>query len=390
VGALAETGEWRRAQIELTRVAEEQAALRRVATLVAGQATAEEIFGAVAEEVARLLGADRGAVGRYEPDGTMTVTAFWSSGDRMLPVGTSVALDSDSVAALVQQSGRPSRIDNYDSMSGPVAELVHALGAVPRSTVGAPILAERQIWGAILATTTGLQALPEDAESRLMDFAELVATAISNAVARAELNASRARIVAAGDDTRRRIERDLHDGAQQRLASLALALRVAAGNATAGRDELRDELAQAADAVVLALDELRELSRGIHPAGLSNGGLAPALRALARRSAVPVELDISVIGRLPEGIEVAGYYVVSEVLTNAIKHARASVVRVAVEEHNRSLQLSVFDDGVGGADPTLGSGLTGLRDRVEAIGGMLVVDSPLGAGTTVLASLPLA
>jgi signal transduction histidine kinase len=275
-------------------------------------------------------------------------------------------------------------------MSGPVAELVHALGAVPPSTVGAPILAERQIWGAILATTTGLQALPEDAESRLMDFAELVATAISNAVARAELNASRARIVAAGDDTRRRIERDLHDGAQQRLASLALALRVAAGNATAGRDELRDELAQAADAVVLALDELRELSRGIHPAGLSNGGLAPALRALARRSAVPVELDISVIGRLPEGIEVAGYYVVSEVLTNAIKHARASVVRVAVEEHNRSLQLSVFDDGVGGADPTLGSGLTGLRDRVEAIGGMLVVDSPLGAGTTVLASLPLA
>jgi signal transduction histidine kinase len=380
---------WRRGQLELSRLAEEQAALRRVATMVAGQATAEEIFGTVAEEVARLLRGDRGTVCRYEPDGTMTVVAFWTSENRLLTVGTRVELDGDSVAALVQQVGRPSRIDSYQGLTGPVVELASTLGTAPGSTVGAPILVEGRVWGAILASSTGPAPLPADTESRLMGFAELVATAISNTVARAELNASRARIVAAADETRRRLERDLHDGAQQRLVSVTLELRASAGNTTAGPDELREELLRVANEVTVALDELREISRGIHPAIVSKGGLAPALRALSRRSAIPVELEISTTGRFPERIEVTGYYVVCELLTNTVKHARASVVRVTVEQLNEKLHLSIRDDGVGGADPAGGTGLVGLRDRVEAMEGTMVVDSPVGAGTAVLVSLPL-
>jgi signal transduction histidine kinase len=389
VNAARDLSGWRRAQRELSRLAEEQAALRHVATLVAGHATAEEIFATVAEEVARLLGADRGTVCRYESDGTITVAAFWSRDDRMLVVGTRVALDGDSVAALVQQWGRPSRIDGYEGLSGPVVELATTLGAAPGSTVGAPILVEGRVWGAILASSTGSEPLARDTESRLMGFAELVATAMSNAVAREELDASRARIVTAADETRRRIERDLHDGAQQRLVSVALDLRAAAVDVGAGLDELRAELARAADTVTVALDELREISRGIHPAIVSTGGVGPALRMLARRSAIPVELEVSASGRFPERIEVTSYYVVSELLTNAARHARASVVRVTVEHVNERLHLSVRDDGVGGADPAGGSGLLGLRDRVEAMKGTMVVESPLGAGTAVLVSLPL-
>ena len=380
---------WRRAQLELSRLAEEQAALRRVATLVAGQATAEEIFAAVAEEVARLLGADRGIVCRFEPLGTTTVTAFWTSGERTLPVGTRFELDGYGVAALVQQSGRPSRIGGSEGPAGPVVESANAPGGAAGSAVGAPILVEGRVWGAILATKTEPQPFAADTESRLMGFAELIATAISNAVARAELNASRARIVATADQTRRRIERDLHDGAQQRLASLALELRAAAGNATAEPDELREELARASTEVTAALDELREMSRGIHPAVLSEGGLGPALHTLSRRSAIAVDLEIRTAERFAERVEATGYYVVSEVLANAVKHARASVVSVAVEQVHRTLRVSIRDDGVGGADPARGSGLTGLRDRVEALGGAILVESPLGVGTAVLVTLPL-
>jgi signal transduction histidine kinase len=389
--AVAERGdlfEWRRAQLELIRLAEEQAALRRVATLVAGQATAEEIFATVAQEVARLLRGNRATVCRYESDGSMTVVGSWTSGQRPLPVGARVELEDESIAAAVQQSGRPSRIDD-GRLSGPIVELTNSRGAAPRSTVGAPILAEGCVWGAILAGLTGSKPFTEDAESRLTGFAELVATAISNAVARAELNASRARIVAAADETRRRIERDLHDGAQQRLASLAMQLNAGAGDATAGADELRQELARAAKAVTLALDELREIAHGIHPAILTRGGLAAALRGLARRSAIRMELEMSAPGRFAERIEATAYYVVSELLTNAVKHARASVVHVAVDQTNGMLHLSVRDDGVGGADPARGSGLIGLRDRVEAIGGSIGIESAAGAGTAALVSLPL-
>jgi signal transduction histidine kinase len=248
---------------------------------------------------------------------------------------------------------------------------------------------EGRVWGLILASTTGPEQFAQDTESRLMGFAELVATAISNTVARAELNASRARIVATADDTRRRIERDLHDGAQQLLTSLSLELRAAANDVTAGADELREDLARAATAVTAALDELREIARGIHPAILSEGGLGPAVRSLSSRCAMPVEAEISISGRLPERIEVTAYYVVSEILTNAVKHAHASVVRLAVEQLPGTLRLWIRDDGVGGADPARGSGLVGLRDRVEATGGTILVESPAGSGTAVLVSLPL-
>ena len=241
----------------------------------------------------------------------------------------------------------------------------------------------------LLAGAYEPEPVAEETESRLTRFAELVATAVSDALIRTDLDTSRARIVAAADENRRRIERDLHDGAQQRLATLAVQLRAAAGNLTAGPEELRDVLAEAADAVTAALNEVREIARGIHPSVLSEGGLAPALRALARRSAVPVELTVSTSGRLAERIEVTAYYVVSELLTNAVKHARASVVRVTVEQPDKTLHLSIRDDGVGAADPAQGSGLIGLRDRVEAIGGTVVIQSPAGAGTTVLVSLPL-
>jgi signal transduction histidine kinase len=241
----------------------------------------------------------------------------------------------------------------------------------------------------LLAGAYEPQLAAEDTESRLTRFAELVATAISDALIRADLDNSGARIVAAADETRRRIERDLHDGAQQRLATLAMQLRAEAGNLSARPEELRDMLAQAATAVTAALNDVREIARGIHPAVLSEGGLVPALRALARRSAVPVKLTVSTSGRLAERIEVTAYYVVSELLTNAVKHARASVVRVAVVQPDKTLRLSVRDDGDGGADPARGSGLIGLRDRVEAIGGTFVIQSPAGAGTTVLVSLPL-
>ncbi len=241
----------------------------------------------------------------------------------------------------------------------------------------------------LLAEADGPQQVAEDAGPRLTRFAELIATAISAALIRADLDKSRVRILAAADESRRRIERDLHDGAQQRLATLAVQLRAAAGNLTTGPEELRDVLEQAANEVTAALNEVRDIARGIHPAVLTQGGLAPALQALARRSAVPVRLAVSTSGRPAKHIEVTAYYIVSELLTNAAKHARASVVQVTVEQRDKTLHLSVRDDGVGGADPARGSGLIGLRDRVEAIGGTAVIQSPAGVGTTVLVSLPL-
>jgi signal transduction histidine kinase len=387
-GASGKVTEWHRAQLELTRLAEEQAALRRVATLVAGQGTAEEIFATVAEEVAQLLDADLGMVWRYEPDESMAVAAFWTTGDRTLPVGTRVELEGDSVAALVQRSGRPRRLDSYRGLSGPVIDLANSLGAGPRSTVGAPILAEGRVWGVIVATRTRDEKFADDTESRLVGFAELVATAISNAVTRQELEASRARIVAAADAERRRIERDLHDGAQQRLVTLVVALRRARAKIPVGLDELRADVDRVAEGLAAAVEELREMSRGIHPAVLTEGGLVPALKALGRRSAVPLQLDAAFEHRLPDQVEIVAYYTVSEAVTNASKHAGAAQMWVSMRLEHDTLYLSIRDDGVGGADPRRGSGLIGLADRIEAVGGKLELKSPPGRGTSIAAELP--
>jgi signal transduction histidine kinase len=372
----------------LARLAEEQAALRRVATLVARGAAPEEVFAAVTEEIGELLPVDLADMGRYESDGTVTYVGAWGRAVDHFPVGTRLLLGGKNLSTIVAQTGHSARIDNYADASGPIGVASRETGV--RSAVGTPIIVEGRLWGVMAADSTLEQPLPADTEERLADFTELLATAIANAESRAALAASRARIVAAADETRRRIERDLHDGTQQQLVSLILELRAAEATEPSEVRELRAQLARTAHRLGEVLEELREISRGIHPPILSKGGLDRALRALARRSAVPVELDLRAERRLPEQVEVAAYYVVSEALTNAAKHAQASVVHVELEAHDAIVQLAIRDDGIGGAAPAQGSGLVGLSDRIEALGGTLQVTSPAGNGTTLLIEIPLA
>jgi signal transduction histidine kinase/CHASE3 domain sensor protein len=373
------------AREELRRVADEQAALRRVATLVARAAPPAELFAAVAEEVGCVLGADVTALTRYDPAGTTTIVAAWSKTGAGPSVGDRAPLGGRTVSTMVFETRRPARVDSYGDDSG--RPRIAATGL--RSGVGAPISVEGRLWGVMLVASTSDEPPPPGTEERLADFTELVATAIANAESRAELTASRARIVATADETRRRIERDLHDGAQQRLVTLALELRGAQAAVPPEFDQLKANLAEIAGGVTDVFHELREMARGIHPAILAEGGLGPALKTLARRSAVPVELDVRTDGRLPEPIEVGAYYVVSETLTNAAKHAQASSVAVDVEAVDGVLRVCIHDDGVGGAEFGRGSGLVGLKDRVEALGGRISVESLRGAGTAVRIELPL-
>jgi signal transduction histidine kinase len=258
-----------------------------------------------------------------------------------------------------------------------------------RSSVGVPVNVEGRLWGAMVVAFTHPELLPENTETRLAGFTELVATAIANAGARAEVTAARARVVAAADQARQRIERDLHDGAQQRLVTLALQLRAAQATVPPELGELGAEFGRAAAGATGALDELREIARGIHPAILADGGLRPALTALARRSPVPVDLQVRADGRLPEPVEISAYFIVAEALTNAAKYARASAVGVEAEVVGDRLRVTVRDDGIGGADLAGGTGLAGLKDRVEALGGRIVLHSPRGGGTSLCAEFPL-
>jgi signal transduction histidine kinase len=377
----------RRRARESARLAEEQAALRRVATLVAQSTAPAEVFEAVTREVGRRSGADLARMERYEADGTVTGVARWSRQDDPLAVGTRIPLEGTSIAALVWRTNGPVRVDSFSEASGPIAEEARALGI--RSSVGCPIVVGGRLWGVIAASSKREAPFPPETEAQMADFTELVATAIANAESRSALAASRARVVAAADETRRRIERDLHDGIQQRLVSLGLELRMAQSEVAAAAPAAGEELDRVVEELNGAIDDLREISHGIHPAALSAGGLGPALRVLARRSAVPVDLEVAAEDRLPAPVEVAAYYVVSEALTNTAKHARASHARVAVHKRDGVLSLSVGDDGVGGADPAGGSGLIGLRDRVEALGGSIQVTSHSGEGTVVAVELPL-
>ena len=370
---------------ELRLLAEEQAALRRVATLVARAVAPAELFDAVCCEVAQLLEAPATRLLHSEPDGTVTAVAGW--GPRGGPVvGTRYTPDSDGPVAAVLRTGRATRLEDIDRHVAPTA-LIRQWGL--GCTVAGPIVVEGRVWGVMAASWTESGRLPEGVEERLAQFTELVATAIANADSRVELAASRARVVAAADEARRQIERDLHDGTQQRLVSLALDLRAAEVLMPTDLVELRAQLSGAAAGLVSAVEELQELSRGIHPAILSKGGLRAALKTLARRSPIPVQLDVWAERRLPESVEVGVYYVVSEALTNAAKHAHASVVRVSLAEEDARVRLSIDDDGVGGATPGQGSGLTGLRDRIEALGGTIEVTSPPGQGTTLRVDIPL-
>jgi signal transduction histidine kinase len=320
----------------------EQAALRRVTTLVARAVEPREIFAAVAREMRGLLEADGTRIERHELDGTTTVVASEGQAIEQLP-----------------------------------------------AKIQAPITVEGREWGVTVAAWRRPEQSAAGTELRMAQFTELVAIAIANAESREQLIASRARIVATADDERRRIQRDLHDGAQQRVVTVAVKLKMHAASDAARTSGLDADLVELVHDVNDALRALRDIARGLHPPVLSRGGLPPALRDLAQRSPIPVALDVRVSGRLAKPIEVAAYYAVAEMLTNAAKHAAASRVEVTAEVLDGALRVCVRDDGVGGADQTRGSGLVGLRDRVDALGGTLTLDSPTGGGTTLVARLPL-
>jgi signal transduction histidine kinase len=359
-----------RARRKLDSYTEEWAALRRVARLVATARSSEEVFASVTEEVGRALQTDCAILSRYEADGSQIVLGTWARDVPGRPAEIGVRLDPDAphVHTLVARTGLPARVDDK---------------------VGAPIMVEDRLWGVVSVGSAGEEGLPPITEKRLDGFCELLAAGIAKAEVQGDLVASRARIVAADDNARHRLERNLHDGAQQRLVSLGLQLRAAQAAVPAACGELVAELDAVAEGLVGVLDDLREIARGLHPAVLTKGGLPQGLRQLARRSAVPVRLDIGVEGKLPEPIELAAYYVVAEALTNAAKHAKATVIDVRVGADAGALRVSVQDDGRGGADPTRGSGLIGLTDRVMALGGHCLLRSQPGAGTNLEVTLPL-
>jgi len=372
---------------EAAALAREQAALRRVATAVARGAPPEKVFATVTEEAGRLLACEVTAMCRFDV-AAMTVVGLWSAPARPLDVrlGSQLPPDPSTAAGLVLANGRPARLDRRGTdsprdPSGLDAEDIE-------SAVGAPISLEGRLWGVMIAAARD-DPLPANTENRLAGFSELVATAVANAEAQSQLASSRARIVATADATRRHIERNLHDGAQQRLISSALQLRAAQAAAPPDAGELQDRLNVVADELNGALEDLRETARGIHPAVLAEGGLRPALKALSRRSAVPVRLNVQVDGRLPDHIEVAAYYVVAESLTNVAKHAQASIIDVSACASSQVLTVQVHDDGRGGANLARGSGLLGLKDRVEAVGGRFSLQSREGDGTRVSVALPV-
>jgi signal transduction histidine kinase len=369
---------------EVGRVAQEQRALRRVAMLVASQATPERVFMAVSEECARVLEVNTSAVFRYEGDDTATIVGRHNrDGLDTFALGERIPADENSTIGRVLATGAPARVDDWSTHSGQVADTMVRVGY--RSTVSAPIVVGGILWGAVAIGSR--EVLPPESEARLGAFCELVSLAVASAQAREDLAASRARIVKAGDEQRRKLERNLHDGAQQRLVSLALKLRVIRAQLDSNPNIPR-LLEEAAKELDTALEELREIARGLHPAALTGHGLFRAIEALSRR--LPVELSFEVPDeRLPEHVEATAYYIVSETLTNVAKHSEASRATVRISRDGDALRLEITDDGRGGADPYAGSGLLGLRDRAEAAGGTLYVVSPAGRGTTVTATLPL-
>ena len=376
------------ARSQLRGFADEQAALRRVATLVASGAPPDEVFTAVTGEAGQLLRADYMILSRYDPDGLVTVIGAWASADpgRPLPVGLRLEATGQNIQTLVLTTGQPARVDDCSNASGAFADTFRDLGF--RASVGVPIWVEGRLWGFMIAGSRSVP-LPAGTEAQLAEFTELASTALANAEAQAALTASRARIVAAADQTRRRVERDLHDGAQQRLVSVALRLRAEQATLPPEAEEVAERLEGAVKEAVGLQEELREISHGLYPAVLAESGLRSALRALARRSVVPVNVDVQLVGRPAEPVETAAYYAVSEALSNVAKHARASAADVEVAVEGGLLQVRVRDDGCGGADFSLGSGLTGVKDRVEAFGGQMSLHSPRGTGTILEITLPL-
>jgi len=372
------------AQREMT---DEQAALRRIATLVASEAASERVFEQVTVEAAQTLGVSTASLARFDPDNTVTFIGAWSRSGRLaFPVGSSMRLDGASVLAAVRATGEPQRIHRYEDLAGPIIERMTSFGY--GSATAAPVRLGGEIWGALVAAESRGAGLPAGAERRLADFAELVAQALANADAYRKLADSRTRIVEATDSERRRLERNLHDGAQQRLVSLALHLKLIKSALRRDPSAAESLLTEADNELEQALSELRELARGIHPGTLTTLGLEAALDALTSRAPVPIRVTRIPHERLPEPVEVAIYYLVAEAITNVAKYAQATQATVVVERSNGTATVTVTDDGVGGAEPGSGTGLVGLADRIEALGGRLNIESPRGAGTRLRAEIP--
>jgi signal transduction histidine kinase/PAS domain-containing protein len=373
-------------QRRLADAAGEEAALRRVATLVAAEADDTTVFAVATEEVGRLLAAQTSNMVRFT-DGldALVVGAWHVPGVASVPTGLTVRMDGDTALTRVFRSGTPARVDSYDEVSGELAARLRALGL--HASVAAPIVLQGRLWGAFTASTTKDVPMPAGAEQRMGHFTELVAQALANSEARRELAASRERVVEAADSERRALERDLHDGAQQRLVALLLALRATQRRVVAD-DDVATQLALAVSEAELAVQELRELAHGIHPAVLINAGLPKAVRRMAAKAAVPVTVSVDLPERLPGHVEAALYFICSESLANAQKHSRdLGNVTIALSQHAQRIVLEISDDGPGGAVIRAGGGLEGLRDRMAALGGQFTLTSPPGAGTTIRVTL---
>jgi signal transduction histidine kinase len=376
----------RRIEAEQRRLADEQAALRRVATLVAADTPPEQVFGTVTEEVCRLLGIPSAVLERFESASTATIVARYGERLSEFEVGMVIELEEGLASTQVLRTGLPARVNSYEGVPGEIGERVRALGV--GYAVAVPITLAGATWGSLVATFGADEREPPHTERRLQAFAELVSLGLASAHARDELAASRLRIVEAADAERRRLERNLHDGAQQRLVGLSVALRLAEAKVPPGSEEVEELLGVAGEQLTEALTELRELAQGIHPAVLTERGLKAALEVLAARAPLPVALDVRLPQRLPEPVEAAAYYVASEALANVVKHSRAGSARLRAQQLDGRAVIEIEDDGAGGADPE-GSGLFGLRDRVETLDGRLRIESPPGRGTLVQAELPV-
>jgi PAS domain S-box-containing protein len=370
------------ARTEVARLADEQAALRRVATLVAQGAAPGAVFDAVTREVAEVLDASAVSLARYDDDVLTVVAQF---GTAYVRIGERYPLGGTNVTSTVLRTGGTARMDDVATATGRIGDVARRAGA--RSTVGAPVVVDGRTWGVLAAIWMGRKPSPDGTEERMAKFAELLDTAIANADSRDQLTASRARVLAAGDEAYRRVVRDLHDGAQQRLVHTILTIKLAHQALHQDRSDAETLIAQALDTAEHATDELRELARGILPSELTRRGLRAGVEAFASRADLPVDVDIS-SARLPADIEASAYFIVAEALTNVVKHARATRATVRAAVDDGILAVEVRDDGDGGADRE-GHGLVGLADRVDALGGRLQIESSEGEGTVLAARLPL-
>lgn len=376
------------ARTRLAAVADEQAALRRVATLVAEGAPPRDVFDAVCEETGRLMDATAVNLAHFTPDGFNLTMAGWSLDQNHVPTGTRLPLDGETIDLIIHRTRAPARVPTYEGVEGELAQLLRELGI--EAEVGAPVIVEGRVWGALIAGSDSPELLPDGAETRVASFAELVGISVSNAIARSELVAARRRVIEAGDAARRRLTRDLHDGAQQDLVNLLLNLQLAQDKWADDPLTVRELLDHAATEAQASLDELRDLAAGIHPEILTDWGLAAAAEGLAERLPLPVKTQGLPEQRLPQEIEASIYFFVSEALTNVVKHAKASSARVEASLEDERLTVEVSDDGVGGAQAiAAGSGLVGLGDRIAALDGTLTITSEPGQGTTLHAVVPL-